>query len=169
MKRLILRLPVLLMAIAFFNIIAFADDSIKEGSWKISSTSNSQEQVPGSPQGSVDTGSMQYNGQSGIATMQGSNNETVCVTKNTVENLRKIPGCPEPQFIRNGSTVDYSLSCDMSGVPVTINGHYEFKGEVMDGSVKVVTGNRMTTEARVTGKYLGPCTQDGTNNQNLNS
>ena len=65
--------------------------------------------------------------------------------------------CPEPQFTRNGSTVDYLLSCSMSGVPVSINGHYEFTGEVMDGSVKVVTGNSMTTETKVTGKYLGPC------------
>jgi len=157
MKKNILRSFLFVMTISLFSVMGFADDSIKEGSWEITSISNSQVQVPGSPQGSVDTGSMQYNGQSGIATMQGSNNETVCITQNTIENLRKIPGCPEPQFTRTGSTVDYSLSCDMSGVPVTINGHYEFAGEAMDGSVKVVTNNSMTTETKVTGKYLGPC------------
>ena len=159
MKKNILAVFLFILVVVLLNVIAFADDSIKEGSWAIFSSSNSQVQVPGSPQGSVDTGSMQYDGQTGIATMQGSNNETVCVTKNTIENLRKIPGCPDPQFTRSGSTVDYSLNCDMSGVQVTINGHYEFSGEAMDGSVKVLTGNAMTTETKLTGKYLGPCTQ----------
>lgn len=129
-------LAILLALSALLSVPAQAGPNMKPGLWKMST----QVEMPGMPM------------QMPMVTY------TKCLSEKDV-----VPqagdarnNCKMSSSNVQGDTVTWRMECSNPGGPVTMDGRATFRGNTMEGAVKVNQAGQMMTQ-RISGKWTGLC------------